>query len=95
MATRMSSWRNTLGKTLFSSKAISNSSNISLPVDITIEEEMLPYYETQQFYPVHIGDVFKDRYQVAGKLGYGADSTSWLCRDFQSVAETNLGQLFR
>ncbi|KAJ0426586.1 kinase domain protein [Aspergillus carlsbadensis] len=34
-------------------------------------------------YPIKIGDVYKDNYQITGKLGYGAYSTSWLCRDLQ------------
>ncbi|KAL2018146.1 hypothetical protein VTK56DRAFT_1222 [Thermocarpiscus australiensis] len=46
-----------------------------------IEEETLPHYEVEQYYPVHIGDVFNSRYRVAGKLGSGAYSTSWLCHD--------------
>ncbi|KAJ6102984.1 hypothetical protein N7486_005411 [Penicillium sp. IBT 16267x] len=49
-----------------------------------IDEETLPHYDPEQFYPVHIGDVFDGRYRVTGKLGFGAYSTSWLCRDLQS-----------
>ncbi|KAI7193574.1 hypothetical protein KC363_g2701 [Hortaea werneckii] len=45
------------------------------------EEERLPCYRADQFYPVHIGETFKSRYKVVGKLGYGAYSTAWLCRD--------------
>jgi len=52
-----------------------------LPLGTPIEEETLPHYEPEQYYPVHIGDVFIARYRVAGKLGYGAYSTSWLCHD--------------
>lgn len=36
-----------------------------------------------EFYPVHLGEVIKARYRVIGKLGYGANSTVWLCRDLQ------------
>lgn len=46
-----------------------------------IEEERLPWYDPKDFYPVRIGDVYKRRYQVTGKLGYGAYPTVWLCRD--------------
>lgn len=46
-----------------------------------IEEERLPLYKPEQFYPVHIGEVLSSRYQVLGKLGYGSYSTVWLCRD--------------
>ncbi|GIZ44122.1 hypothetical protein CKM354_000733100 [Cercospora kikuchii] len=45
------------------------------------EEERLPGYSHEQFYPIHIGDTLKSRYVVVGKLGYGANSTVWLCRD--------------
>lgn len=33
--------------------------------------------------PIRIGEVIQDRYQVIMKLGYGAASTSWLCRDLK------------
>lgn len=46
-----------------------------------MEEERLPFYEAEQFYPVHIGEVLHSRYKVLGKLGYGSYSTVWLCRD--------------
>jgi serine/threonine-protein kinase SRPK3 len=51
-----------------------------------IEEETIPGYKAQKFYPVRIGEVFRERYQVVGKLGYGASSTVWLCRDIVSTA---------
>lgn len=48
-----------------------------------IEEEKLPLYVSEDYYPVHIGEVFASRYQVVSKLGYGTSSTAWLCRDLQ------------
>ncbi|KAJ5640608.1 hypothetical protein N7528_000233 [Penicillium herquei] len=57
---------------------------VSLPVDKAIEEETLPHYNPDQFFPVHIGNVLNDRYKVTGKLGYGAYSTSWLCQDLRT-----------
>lgn len=59
---------------------------VRLPVELPIDEETLPHYDAGQFYPVHIGDVFNDKYRVTGKLGFGAYSTSWLCRDLRYVA---------
>ena len=65
-------------------------SSISSPRGITttspatekpFEEERLPGYEVDQFYPVSIGDTINLRYHVIGKLGYGANSTVWFCRD--------------
>ncbi|KAL4745928.1 kinase-like domain-containing protein [Aspergillus terricola var. indicus] len=44
----------------------------------------LPHYKAAHYYPVRIGDVYHARYEVAGKLGYGAYSTSWLCQDLQA-----------
>ncbi|KAL2222339.1 kinase-like domain-containing protein [Thermoascus aurantiacus ATCC 26904] len=46
-----------------------------------VEEETLPTYRAEKHYPVHIGEVFDNRYQVIAKLGYGVTSTVWLCRD--------------
>lgn len=52
------------------------------------EEEGLPGYDVEQFYPVNIGDTIVSRYRVVGKLGYGANSTVWLCHDLTRVKET-------
>ncbi|KAL1872036.1 hypothetical protein VTK73DRAFT_1704 [Phialemonium thermophilum] len=60
---------------------ISNRGPIVLPAEVPVEEETLPSYEPDEYYPVHIGDVFNSRYRVVGKLGYGLYSTSWLCHD--------------
>ena len=35
------------------------------------------------FHPVHLGDIFDDRYRVFQKLGFGVFSTIWLARDQQ------------
>ncbi|KNG88827.1 protein kinase domain protein [Aspergillus nomiae NRRL 13137] len=50
----------------------------------TFEEETLPDYLEERYYPVHIGEVFKSRYQVITKLGFGSSSTVWLCRDLHN-----------
>ncbi|KAJ5900246.1 protein kinase [Penicillium subrubescens] len=55
-----------------------------------LEEEKLRGYTPEHFYPVNIGDVFRSRYQVVGKLGYGGHSTVWLCRDLQQHAYVTL-----
>ncbi|KAH9215961.1 kinase-like protein [Leptodontidium sp. 2 PMI_412] len=52
-----------------------------IDVSVKIEEEMLPFYNPRLFYPVRIGEVFGNRYQVVAKLGYGTTSTTWLCHD--------------
>ncbi|KAF5576170.1 serine threonine kinase [Fusarium pseudocircinatum] len=45
------------------------------------EEERLPFYKRQNYYPMRIGQVIKETYQVIAKLGYGTSSTVWLSRD--------------
>ncbi len=48
-----------------------------------IEEQILPQYNPQYYYPVRLGEIFNHRYQVLLKLGYGTGSTVWLARDIQ------------
>lgn len=45
-----------------------------------IEEETLPTYEAEKYYPVQQGEVLGDRYQTLAKLGYGVTSTVWFAR---------------
>jgi hypothetical protein len=54
-----------------------------IPVQDEIEEETIPDYKAERFYPVRLGEVFNSRYQVVAKLGYGTASTIWLCRDLE------------
>jgi hypothetical protein len=56
--------------------------------DQPFEEERLPDYEAEQFYPVKIGETINSRYHVIGKLGYGANSTVWFCRDLSYEPHT-------
>lgn len=46
-----------------------------------LEEETVPGYRPENYYPVELGEVFRDRYKTVAKLGYGSASTVWLCRD--------------
>jgi serine/threonine-protein kinase SRPK3 len=48
-----------------------------------VEEERLPFYNRNDYYPMRIGEVIKDRYHVVAKLGYGTSSTVWLCHDLR------------
>ena len=45
----------------------------------------MPAYDLGLFYPVRIGEVFQKRYEVLRKMGYGANSTVWMCRDLWQV----------
>lgn len=52
---------------------------------VPIEEvERLEKYQPSGYHPILIGDILQPRYRVTHKLGYGAYSTTWLCRDYQS-----------
>ncbi|KAI0795995.1 kinase-like domain-containing protein [Abortiporus biennis] len=55
-----------------------------VPTTELLEEEKWPWYTPQSFYLVNIGDVFRSKYQVLYKLGYGTTSTVWMCRDLSS-----------
>lgn len=46
-------------------------------------EEDLDRYHPGGYHPVHLRDVFNDRYMVVRKLGYGQYSTVWLARDIR------------
>lgn len=62
---------------------ITRSGFTSIDFAAKVEEERLPHYDKSVFYPVRIGDVYKNRYQVLSKLGFGANSTVWFCRDLR------------
>lgn len=61
-----------------------NDSNIpTLPLDQKVEEENHDSISTGRYYPVRIGDIVNNQYQVLGKLGYGLGSTVWLANDIE------------
>jgi serine/threonine-protein kinase SRPK3 len=45
-------------------------------------------YRPGGYCPVHLGDLYCQRYRVIHKLGFGTYSTVWLARDLQSIAQT-------
>ncbi|WEW55212.1 hypothetical protein PRK78_000641 [Emydomyces testavorans] len=51
-----------------------------------IDEETLPTYYPEKYYPLQLGEVLGERYQTLGKLGFGTTSTVWLGRDLQTDA---------
>ncbi|OAA59540.1 protein kinase-like protein [Niveomyces insectorum RCEF 264] len=55
-----------------------------------VEEERLPCYRSDEYYPVRMGEVLQSRYQVVAKLGYGVTSTVWLARDLVDGAYRTL-----
>ncbi|RAH71362.1 putative protein kinase [Aspergillus aculeatinus CBS 121060] len=70
---RFSAWGSSLRQRLSSSRRLSKISYTTLPLDTPVDEETLAYYKPEHYYPVKIGDVYETRYQVTGKLGYGAN----------------------
>lgn len=79
----MTSLLRRLRRTLEQPRDFANPNFVRLPADQKIEEETFPDYFPARYYPVVIGEVFVDRYQVVGKLGFGAYSTVWLARDLK------------
>ncbi|CAK96399.1 hypothetical protein CBS115989_2363 [Aspergillus niger] len=47
----------------------------------TLRRGILANYLKERYYPISLGEVLNSRYQVITKLGFGASSTVWLCRD--------------
>lgn len=47
------------------------------------EDEGLPDYKSGGYHPVHVGEVFLNRYIIVQKLGWGHFSTVWLTKDLK------------
>ncbi|KAF2627370.1 kinase-like protein [Macroventuria anomochaeta] len=69
--------------------AFSSEGFVPIPTDKEVDEETLPDCVASRYYPVRIGGVFRARYQVVSKLGFGATSTVWLARDLRWVRIEN------
>ena len=54
-----------------------------IPTNHAIEEETIPGYIAGRYYPIRVGEILKEQYQIVGKLGFGASSTVWLARDME------------
>lgn len=68
-------------------------SSLSLNPDVPIEEEMIPGYKHQVFYPVNPGEVFHERYKTVAKVGWGTSSTVWLAQDLNLYVSRSLASL--
>ncbi|OJD29144.1 putative dis1-suppressing protein kinase dsk1 [Diplodia corticola] len=82
-------WRPLFGRA-WKPLAFPNKGFALLPGDKKVEEEILPDYVASRYYPVRIGQIFRHRYQVVGKLGFGATSTVWLARDLTACRHVAL-----
>ncbi|EPE29262.1 Protein kinase-like (PK-like) [Glarea lozoyensis ATCC 20868] len=58
--------------------------------DLALDEEHYEGFHRGHYFPVNIGDVFKSKYQVLGKLGCGETSTVWLARDLEAHSHVTL-----
>lgn len=54
-----------------------------LAPETLVEEERMPASDQGGYYPAKLGEVFNSRYQILSKLGFGANSTAWFCRDLE------------
>lgn len=45
-----------------------------------VEELLEDALNAGQYYPVNIGDIYAQKYQILGKLGFETTSTVWLAR---------------
>jgi len=54
-----------------------------LPLDVPIEDERAQDYYSKNFYPVGLGEILHDTYQVVWKVGFGGNSTVWLAQNLQ------------
>ncbi|KAL7938035.1 protein kinase [Trichoderma chlorosporum] len=55
-----------------------------VPSATPIEEELLPGYKAEDYYPVTIGETLDSRYRIICKLGCGVGSTVWLAEDVKT-----------
>ncbi|KAJ5700873.1 hypothetical protein N7493_011919 [Penicillium malachiteum] len=54
---------------------------LALPQHELIDEEKIPRYNSDVFYPAKQGQVLGDKYQLVLKVGFGRNSTVWFARD--------------
>ncbi|KAI0542646.1 putative serine/threonine-protein kinase [Xylaria digitata] len=48
-----------------------------VPLDVLVDEERVPGYKPEHFYPANPGDVLHGRYELKAKIGWGS-STNWI-----------------
>ena len=81
---------NAIGRQPWLTKDISNPRFGRIDASQLIEEENLPDYLAEHYYPVRIGQLLESRYQIVGKLGFGVTSTVWLTRDLPGRRHVSL-----
>jgi hypothetical protein len=46
-----------------------------------LEEEHCPTYKAESYYPMRLGEILNNKYQVCMKFGWGTTATVWVARD--------------
>jgi len=46
-----------------------------------LEEEHCPTYKAELYYPMRLGEILNNKYQVCMKFGWGTTATVWVARD--------------
>ncbi|KAL8720126.1 MAG: hypothetical protein Q9225_002971 [Loekoesia sp. 1 TL-2023] len=82
--------RNLMGEPESQLVRFENSNFKTLSSDQKIEEEVHDAVTKRRYYPVRIGDVLRNKYQVVGKLGYGLGSTVWLAKELRGMSPVAL-----
>lgn len=55
-----------------------------------LDEEAIPRYKPEHFYPAKLGETVNNTYQLVSKLGFGMTSTVWLARDTRRYVPINI-----
>lgn len=74
-ASRLRSWRRKM------TSMMTRDNFHRVPVATPIEEELLPSYKPEDYYPVATDQLLHSRYRIVCKLGRGVGSTVWLAKD--------------
>lgn len=45
------------------------------------DEEWIEGYTPRGYHPVHLGEIYNERYEIVYKLGAGCSATIWLAKD--------------
>jgi hypothetical protein len=54
-----------------------------LPANVLVEEERVPGYRPEFYYPANPGEVLSNRYKILTKVGWGTASTIWLAENLE------------
>lgn len=59
-----------------------------LPPEDPVDEERIPGYSPEHYYPANPGDILGTKYRLEAKVGWGSSSTVWLARDIRRYVNT-------